>query len=102
MFKKICCTKISNPAITYINQICWPEKTKTTCKQMEFGLKYEETAIKKFCDEMKTTHTNFLYQESGIVIHEKFPFFSDGIISCDCCGKSTLEVKQSSKFERFL
>lgn len=96
MLKKVCGTKITNPAITYIKQICWPEKVKFTCKQTEYGIQFESVAVKKFCDEMKNTHTNFLYHQSGIVIHQEYPFFSatpDGIVSCDCCGKSSLEVK---------
>lgn len=95
-FKKVCCTSIDKPAISYLKQICWPELCSFTSTATEFGKKNEPIAVKRFCDEMCIKHKNFSYRKIGIVVNKKYPFFSatpDGIVNCDCCGVSLLEVK---------
>lgn len=88
-FKKICRTSIIKPAMSYVRQICWPEKTTFTSVATEYGKRNEPLAIQRFCNEMNASHQNFKYRKSGIVINNNYPFFSatpDGIIECDCCG----------------
>ena len=41
-------------------------------------------------------HTNFSIRSSGLIISSLFPYLAaspDGIITCDCCGVGTLEIK---------
>ena len=41
-------------------------------------------------------HVNLTVQDSGLLINPQWPFMRvspDGILSCTCCGKGTLEIK---------
>ena len=41
-------------------------------------------------------HTNFSIISSGLIISSLLPYLAaspDGIITCDCCGVGTLEIK---------
>ena len=41
-------------------------------------------------------HTNLTVDECGLLINPKWPTiraYPDGLVSCECCGKGTLEIK---------
>lgn len=45
---------------------------------------------------MSKFHVNFKLETVGLMINNLYPHIGaspDGIVSCDCCGKGTLEVK---------
>ena len=46
--------------------------------------------------KVKEELTNLTVHDSGLLINPKWPFIGaspDGIVSCACCGKGTLEIK---------
>ena len=47
-------------------------------------------------------HSNFSLSEVGLVVRSDHPHLGaspDGVISCDCCGKGTLEIKCPYKYK---
>ena len=51
---------------------------------------------------VKGEHTNLSVCDSGLLINPNWPFIGatpDGIIFCECCGKSTLELIVSFAFK---
>lgn len=56
----------------------------------------EDTARKCYIEEMSKGHTNFFARLSGLVVrpeHLHIGASPDGIVSCSCCGRGTLEIK---------
>lgn len=51
-FLNVCRTSISKPAISTINNICWPEKNAFTSVATEYGIAHEPVALKAFSAEM--------------------------------------------------
>lgn len=102
-FLNACRTNISNPSISTVTDICWPEKTVLTSVTTEYGIQHESDALKYFIDEMANEHTNFSVRSSGILATNNYPFFSaspDGIVECDCCGTSLIEIKCPYKLSK--
>jgi len=49
-----------------------------------------------YIEKLKNYHISFSFTTSGLVIYPNFPYLGarpDGIINCDFCGKSCLEIK---------
>ncbi|CAC5403623.1 unnamed protein product [Mytilus coruscus] len=63
---------------------------------VRWGIEHEDEARVAYISHQKTTHINFECKLAGYFVNSKHPFVGaspDGIITCDCCGKGTLEVK---------
>ena len=63
---------------------------------LRWGITKENVARKEFALSMAQTHSNFIIQESGLLVHDKYKYVRaspDGISSCDCHGKCLLEIK---------
>ena len=46
--------------------------------------------------KVKEEHTDLTVHDSGLLINPNWPFIGaspDGVVSCACCGKGTLEIK---------
>lgn len=72
------------------------ERRKSANPDIQRGLVSEDIARKEYEASQKQTHTNFLVQKSGLVLHSELPYIAsspDGIIFCECCGKGCLEIK---------
>ncbi|CAC5369625.1 unnamed protein product [Mytilus coruscus] len=63
---------------------------------VRWGIEHEDEAREAYISHQKTTHINFECKLAGFFVNSKHPFVGaspDGITTCDCCGKGTLEVK---------
>lgn len=70
--KTACCTDPNQPAQSFIKSVCYPESYKFTSKA-----------------------TTWVH-DTGFFINPSVPFLGaspDGLVSCDCCGVSVIEVK---------
>lgn len=70
-----------------------------------WGRQMEDTARKCYIEEMSKGHTNFFVKLSGLVVrpdHLHLGTSPDGIVSCSCCGRGTLEIKCPYKFREGL
>ena len=94
--KAVCRTDHSNPSQSLVKSISYPESFCFTSKQTAWGCKHEKSARDEYMKVTREQHTKFAVQDSGLVINPKWPFIGaspDGIVSCQCCGKGTLELK---------
>ncbi len=67
---------------------------------IQFGRLFEEKARKLFMSCHHFTHRNYSVLTPGIIFSKEMPFLacsSDGIVSCDTCGKFLIEIKCMSK-----
>ncbi|CAC5408719.1 unnamed protein product [Mytilus coruscus] len=65
-------------------------------ESIKWGLEKEATTRDTYIQYMKKKHSNFECKLSGLKISEKKYFLgasADGVISCNCCGQGTLEIK---------
>lgn len=71
------------------------EKSFKGNKATEYGNKFEPVALRKFEEDMKKCHVNTKVKESGLYLHcvGYVGASPDGVLSCDCCGKSLVEIK---------
>ena len=63
---------------------------------LSWGCEHEDDARQHYCAVVSPQHTNFTVRASGLVISSSLPHLAatpDGIITCDCCGVGTLEIK---------
>lgn len=61
-----------------------------------WGKRNEEVAKTKLKKLLAEQHMNPTILPAGLMIDRKFPFLGatpDGIIICECCGRSLLEIK---------
>ena len=74
-----------------------PKQIKpTTVPSLKWGLTNEPKARSTYVEKLKGWHIDLRVVESGLVVHEKFPFIRvspDGIIKCKCHKDRLLEVK---------
>jgi hypothetical protein len=95
--KSVCSTDSSNPSQSLIMSICYPSSHQFSSEATAWGLKNEKLAIDKFVQAfIAEGHENVTVENCGLFISSDSPWLAatpDCIISCDCCGKSTVEVK---------
>ncbi|KAG5868358.1 hypothetical protein JTB14_012502 [Gonioctena quinquepunctata] len=63
---------------------------------LDYGCQHENIAKDDLLKELGKTHHNIQSDPIGFFINPRFPYFGaspDGIVTCDCCGTSTIEVK---------
>ena len=69
------------------------------------GLTQEQTARDEFKTYISKEHFEFRVDEVGLCLMSDYPFLGasrDGIVSCACCGRGTLEVKCPYKYKENL
>ncbi|XP_061580348.1 inhibitor of growth protein 1-like isoform X1 [Cololabis saira] len=94
--KTACCTDPNKPAQSLIKSVCYPESYKFTSKAMTWGCDHETFARDIFINDHKKRHENVKAENTGFFINPSVPFSGaspDGLVSCDCCGVSVIEVK---------
>ena len=95
-FKAASRTNLSQPSLSLINRICYPESYKFSTEATRWGCEHEAVTREEYCNQVKRNHLNYSIMDSGLIIHPDYPYLGaspDGLISCDCCGRGTLEVK---------
>ena len=95
-FKTVCHTDPSQPSISLVHSICYPEMSKFQTAATAYGCKHELQARQKYVDIASTSHFDFSLSSSGFVISTASPFIGaapDGLVSCSCCGKGICECK---------
>ena len=94
--KAACHTDPANPSQSLVKTICYPELFCFSSKQTAWGCRHEKSARDSYVKKVKEEHTNLTVHDSGLLINPNWPFIGaspDGIVSCACCGKGTLEIK---------
>jgi len=70
--------------------------------QTRHGKKYEEVAIKTYCEKYGVDHDGFVFLSTGLHVAAEYPLLGaspDGLISCVCHGDGCVEVKCSYKYK---
>lgn len=96
VFKSCCRTNIQNPSMSLIKSTCYPSTHRRKIPALNYGCQHENKAAQQFTEVMKKTHTNFWFENFGFLIHPNYSYFGaspDGLVGCDCCGLSLVEIK---------
>lgn len=95
-FKAAAHTDLTQPSQSLIKSICYPECYRFSTKATKWGCEHEKTARETYFAKIQNDHENLTISDSGLVVHERYPYLGatpDGCISCDCCGFGVLEIK---------
>ena len=87
--KSVCHTEPSNPSVSLVDQICYPEKHRVSTEAIKWGCDHESIAREAYIQSMETQHTNFCCFCSGLIINEEHNFLAatpDAVTQCDCHG----------------
>ncbi|XP_021342823.1 uncharacterized protein LOC110443137 [Mizuhopecten yessoensis] len=63
---------------------------------VKWGIDHEEECRRAYQHHQQKGHASFTCEDSGFVVKPAHPFLGaspDGIVSCQCCGKGTVEIK---------
>ena len=96
--KQVCSTDPANPSQALIMSVCYPGTKTFSTDATKWGENNEKKARGQFVAEMQrqNEHINPAVTECGLYLSEEKPFIAaspDGIVECDCCGQSVLEIK---------
>ncbi|KAK6186691.1 hypothetical protein SNE40_005976 [Patella caerulea] len=94
--KSVCHTNPNSPSQSLIQNICYPDVVKFSSVATKWGCDHERHAREMFTSLIQVEHDNVHVRDSGLVISPQYPHIGaspDAIVTCDCCGKSTLEIK---------
>ncbi|WAR08661.1 LOW QUALITY PROTEIN: YNG2-like protein, partial [Mya arenaria] len=92
--KNACHTDPSNPSQSLIIN-CYPQRNKFSNMAKSRGLSKEKVARSTLLNILIGAHENVELEDSGLCISTDSPHVAaspDGIITCDCCGRSCVEV----------
>ena len=98
VMKQVCSTDPANPSQGLIMALCYPETKQFSTDATKWGENNEKRARGQFMDTLKhkNEHVNIDVMDCGLHICEDKPFIAaspDGIVECDCCGQSVVEIK---------
>jgi len=57
--KSVCHTDPSNPSVSLVDQICYPEKYHVSTEGIRWGCDHESIAREAYIQSMESQHTNF-------------------------------------------
>ena len=63
--RKVLHTDFSNPSVSLVKTICYPESTKFYNKACDYGLSHESDALRAYNDSMQATHGLFELKNEG-------------------------------------
>lgn len=95
-FGNICRTSVESPSKSVINQILQENKISEV-PAMKWGIKNENVARTAYVELMKCSHESFEVSDAGLFINPIAPHLGaspDGMVSCNCCGPGSLEIKR--------
>ncbi|XP_049515430.1 uncharacterized protein LOC119434400 [Dermacentor silvarum] len=91
-----CRTTLTQPSVSLVKKICYPEESKFSSAATNWGLRKEDTARNQYVAEASSQHKEFVCNKSGLHISSHEPHMAaspDGLISCACCQDGVLEIK---------
>ncbi|KAK6165266.1 hypothetical protein SNE40_022222 [Patella caerulea] len=94
--KSVCHTNPNSPSQSLIQNICYPDVVKFSSVATKWGCDHERHTREMFTSLIQVEHDSVHVRDSGLVISPQYPHIfasPDAIVICDCCGKSTLEIK---------
>jgi len=89
-------TDISQPSLSLITAVCYPETYKAMPVACKYGCEHETTAREKYVGLFGKSHDTFFVIKCGLILHSSFPFFGatpDGIVNYSYHGPGVLEIK---------
>ena len=97
-FHRITHTNPHMPAISLINNICYPETYKFTSKATTYGCIHEKDAVDAYTLQLRSDgkHDDVNVMTSGFFVSISKHFIGaspDALVDCKCCGQGILEVK---------
>ena len=95
-FKEAASTDPSQPSVSLIKRICYPESYKFFSKATSWDLEHEKDAKAAYISSCKSDHRDLRFSETGLVVNSDYPFLGaspDGEVACSCCGKGIIEIK---------
>ena len=93
-FYSVLHTNQSQPSVSLIKSICYPEAVRFFSNACTYGCKHEDDARLTCAEQMK--HTAFSLKGCGLLLDPSNPFIGaspDGTVECSCCGTGILEIK---------
>ncbi|WAR16118.1 LOW QUALITY PROTEIN: hypothetical protein MAR_030712 [Mya arenaria] len=93
--KNACHTDPSNPSQSLIMEICYSQRNKFSNLATRWGLSKEKVALSTLLNILIGAHENSLKTVICVfqLISPHVAASPDGINTCDCCGRSCVEVK---------
>ncbi|XP_037560765.2 uncharacterized protein LOC119439351 [Dermacentor silvarum] len=91
-----CRTTLTQPSVSLVKKICYPEESKFSSPATNWGLRKEDIARNQYVAEASSQHKEFVCNKSGLHISSHEPHMAaspDGLISCACCQDGVLEIK---------
>lgn len=95
-FKAAARTDVSQPSLSLIRSICYPESHRFSSAATAWGCEHESVARDTYVAGCKGSHRNFSVKDSGLFVPTSHPYLGaspDDLVSCDCCGCGVIEVK---------
>ena len=86
----------SQPSLSLIKSICYPEQRQFTSAACQYGCNHEDLARQMYTQKFAAKHEEFLVVQCGLILDPKFPFLGaspDGLVNCKCCKSGVLEIK---------
>ena len=65
---RVCHTTVTNPSISLIKEICYPESYKFKSQATKWGCDHESITLKNYCNLMEKPYGHFSANESGFFI----------------------------------
>ena len=87
-------TKIGSPSLSLIKKFCYRRKFRNVAT--DWGIEHEKPAKDYYFIQNSKNHSNFIIQESGLVIHPKSSYIGaspESIVGCSCRGERCLDIK---------
>ena len=94
--KAAVCTNMSQPSMSLIKSVCYPESNCFKSEATSWGCEHENTAIKAYASQEGSNHKKIVISDNRLVIHCSHPFMGtspDSFVKCECCGKGVIEVR---------
>lgn len=83
------------PKLSLLKKICHPYLCNFDTPALSYG-RSNETKGKEYVKNVYKDHINVEFLECGIFLNSEKPFVAaspDMIVTCDCCGRITVEIK---------
>ena len=93
---QVCATSITDPSLSLLKSICFPQECEFYSKDTERGKIMEKGALQAFERVMQQSHQQAEIKQAGLHILTDLPFIRaspDAIVTCQCHGTALVEIK---------